>query len=112
MLWKASLVGLVAVYAILATAGCQEMKAPPIDQPQGPQKVPEVGGQPGPGPSGPGPGAPGTTRTQQSYWQTFTNPLYSVQWATSEIPWFPIGLIAAIVVGYYVGYRKGPSPWE
>ncbi|WP_457614913.1 hypothetical protein [Methanopyrus sp.] len=111
MFWKVKFLGFITLCVALAAAGCQEVKAPPIDQPQRPPKVTGTGGQPAPaGPSGPGPGAPATPQPQTSYWQTFTSPLYSVQWATSEVPWFPVGLIAAIVIGYYVGYRKGPSP--
>ncbi len=114
--WRASLAGLVAVLALLTAVGCQEANAPtnpPIDQPQGPPNPPSnPGGGGRPGPAGQTGSGPGAQAPQPSSWQTFTSPLYSVQWATSELPWFPIGLVIAIAVGYYVGYRKGPSPWE
>ncbi len=89
-------------------------QGPPQQRPPGGPLIDAGGGGAAPqAPTGAGPAgsAAGGGVTGGAGYQ-LTSPLYSVMWATSEIPWFPVGLILAAALGYYVGSRKGPSPWE
>jgi hypothetical protein len=91
--------------------GPNQAPSPPpgVGSKQGPPSAPPIDTEGG-GPPAPAPG--GSAPTGGSSWGYLTSPLYSVAWATSEVPWFPVGLLAAALLGYYVGSRKGPSPWE
>ena len=92
--------------------GPNQAPSPPpgVGSKQGPPSTPPIDTEGGGGPPAPAPG--GSAPTGGSSWGYLTSPLYSVAWATSEVPWFPVGLLAAALIGYYVGSRKGPSPWE